>query len=533
LTSIQTSVNGINWTSSGSNIPQPVFTIQGHRSAYSPRHDIWIAVGEGTDQIATNLGGDDSQWSGHSQGQVFGGGGIGWGVAYGSVPNRWVIVGKSTLGSPLLYGDPVNDTYGYVQTWSTNVNGSIFLDEGRDVAYGSSRNMFVAVGVPGASVMKFISIYSFDGLTWNILGNTGYPSNIFGNAIIVVGDYFLFAVQQQGYQICNVSANLNPQTITSTFLNTGTVWDIEYANGLWLATGKPNDDTRIIETSTNGFTQTRLNVQFPPLNGFGTGISYSVDLGLWVLSGVLMKPYYSYDGLEWFQGTATTQIFNHVQCRSNLPLPLAPTLSGITTVETSIIKTGETSTLSGTLFVTGSFYIDGQFNLTGNQSSAIVNNTLVLGNQSALVLVIDYPLASNMTVVIEVAQYRGSTGSFRSISVVAQSACDFANEPNYGSSTLAVTVQVSSCRATSDDTAILIQTGSGGLPLGAIIGIAVGCSVLAAAVIVLFVYFMKKRTLKHDKLTNQGLAAKEIQSLRNINVDKLETVAKPSPSVLL
>lgn len=138
---------------------------------------------------------------------------------------------------------------------------------------------------------------------------------------------------------------------------------------------------------------------------------------------------------------------------------------------------------------------------------AVFNVSSFLNLTQGSLLVIDLgltALAPGNSVVIPIASYGSVNG--RLTSVVANSTSTncvvLSAIPNYGSSTLTVTVSATSCP-------------DQGLSIGAIIGIAVGtvlCGILLALGIVLIVWKLMQRS--HAELKNE-LKQKELDGIRN------------------
>ena len=138
-------------TNSGS-----IFT-EGRGVAYSTSQNMWVAVGSGTNTIATSTN-DIANWTGHGK-TIFSI--TGHGVAYSESQSLWVAVGEGT--NSIAFS--TNGT-----TWTAVANSTAIFTIGYSIAYSETNSVWVATGqaaTGGASIA-----YSTNGTTWTKVSNS-------------------------------------------------------------------------------------------------------------------------------------------------------------------------------------------------------------------------------------------------------------------------------------------------------------------------------------------------------------------------
>lgn len=228
---------------------------------------LWVAGGNGTNKIATSS--DGINWSGFNLTFFT----ICWSVAYGkdgSGAGLWVATGS---GTNKIATSP-NGT-----SW-TGISANDGLTIGRNVKYAN--NLWVAVGEGNAIAT------STDGTNWtgfplanngNI--NVGYSAS-YGNGLwVVVGSNTAGSAPKISYS----SDNGTSWTAGTSFGSLTGIFDVKYANGIWVAGGTGGN---AIITSTDGINWSNVSSVSFGAGGYLTGIDYGRDgsgNGVWVAVG--------------------------------------------------------------------------------------------------------------------------------------------------------------------------------------------------------------------------------------------------------
>ncbi len=149
------------------------------------------------------------------------------------------------------------------------------------------------------------------------------------------------------------------------------------------------------------------------------------------------------------------------------------------------------------------------------QRSFMQSKSLILNSKSRLVVVVtDRSPPGNSTISFLVARYAKLVGRFSQISVsvsipstrdTVASTCSYGNgQPNYGSSSLSVTVAVSCTNSTE------------GLSDGAIAGIAVGAVVGGVLLAIAIILIIKHATAKTTAKMRKSIAIKEAENVKQL-----------------
>jgi len=280
---IAVSQDGITWSGLGTTI----FTENGYDVAWNGSN-LWVAVGNGTNTIATSINGTD--WIPRSSvNSIFS---TGFGVAYGS--NLWVAVGTGTNS---IATSSTNGT-----NW-TPLGNSIFSGGGNAGVAWNGSNLWVAVGEGTNTIAT-----SPNGTDWTGLGNTilnqgagvAYGSNL--NLWVAVGG--------GGVNKIVTSSNGSHWTPSSSGNSIFTLVCLDVAwNGsnLWVAVGS---GTNTIATSING------THWIPSTNGnsifsIGYGVTWNSSLQLWIaVGGGTNTIATSTNGSTWIPRSSVNTIFN-------------------------------------------------------------------------------------------------------------------------------------------------------------------------------------------------------------------------------
>jgi len=260
INSIQTSVNGLDWT----NVVSGGFC-NGYGVAWG--NGLWVAVGDGNYNVVSpptltsiQVSTDGQNWSNTSNSFLA----TGRGVAYNKISKLYVAVGN-TLGSALhtiLYSrDAITwnqiasggfNSYPYTQIWNTYYPGS----NGLGVAtnnLGGRQQMWIAVG---SSSSKLGTIqWSSNTSNWYPItsgGFLGFGRGIaYGNGLwVAVGDSTYLSVNpQETIQWSLDGSNWN-SSITGGFTRSGTA--VGFNGKTWIATGCGNNTLNSTQISIDG-----------------------------------------------------------------------------------------------------------------------------------------------------------------------------------------------------------------------------------------------------------------------------------------
>ncbi len=177
-----------------------------------------------------------------------------------------------------------------VSAWQENMQG---------VTFGAGR--FVATGSASGVVTSHRIAFSTDLVTWT---NATVPA-LSGSPLLRTAAYGngLFAIGIFGSPVAITQRLLtSPDGVTWTprDVRLGTVWGLDYLNGLWIATGDSGNNTSSLATSPDGITWTpRATGSADDLNAAAYGA------GLYVAVGNNSQVATSPDGLTWTRRTLT------------------------------------------------------------------------------------------------------------------------------------------------------------------------------------------------------------------------------------
>ena len=509
------SLDGINWTI----LLTSIFSDSVEGIAYSASQNKWIAVGQGT--VNTMAWSPDGiRWIGLGLNcfDV-----IGKGIAYSSQQNRWVAVGNGP--NSICYS-----TDGFSWTMATSgIFASLTIAvEGRSVVYSSTLNQWVAVGHGANSIAT-----SPDGITWTGLGSIIFVNG--GNSVRYANG--VYVVAGSGTVTQAWSANGINWMGTPEFIGASRE-DSVYAQGRWILVG-PSSIT--FQNSTDGKSWTNkqnfagiLHVRGITYNtaynryvavGIGANtIVYSSDGDNWNGAGALFN--------NWASKVATTGFFAQIILN---PSPIPRSIANLVT-NTSIINNNTVIVVSGNLTIIGDLAIDGTWilgaassvnisgllkikgNTTFNSQKPIGCNTLFISSaigDSTLEVSLTTNLTIGNSISFPVVTYTDRVGIFSAITVRSASTvtlspddCPVATQ-DYSSTTLSVTVTMTSCQAPGIE---MFATNS--MPKEMIIGIAVGCAVFAAAIILVVVLLMRRHRDRADAIANLNLRQASINDLK-------------------
>jgi hypothetical protein len=278
---IAISQDGITWSGLGATI----FTENGYDVAWNGSN-LWVAVGNGTNTIATSINGTD--WIPRSSvNSIFN---TGFGVAYGS--NLWVAVGNGTMNSIATSPNGI--------IW-TGLGNSIFTGSGNAGVAWNGFNLWVAVGEGTNTIAT-----SPNGTAWTGLGNTILNQG----AGVAYGSNLWIAVGGGGGNKIVTSSNGTIWTPSSSGNSLFTLACLDVAwNGsnLWVAVG---NGTNTIATSING------TDWIPSTNGnsifsIGHGVTWNTSLQLWIaVGGGTNTVATSTNGTDWIPRSTVNTIFS-------------------------------------------------------------------------------------------------------------------------------------------------------------------------------------------------------------------------------
>ncbi|MBL9186967.1 MAG: hypothetical protein JNK23_05780 [Opitutaceae bacterium] len=177
-----------------------------------------------------------------------------------------------------------------LSAWSENMQA---------VTYGNGR--FVAAGSVTGIFTSHRIAFSTDLVTWTdavtptVAGNGLLRTAAYGNGLYAVG---VFGTPVSNTQKLYTSTDGVNWTLRDVRL--GTVWGIDYVNGLWIAVGDSGNSTSSLATSPDGITWTaRATGSADDLNATAYGA------GLFVAVGNNSQVVTSPDGLTWTRRTLT------------------------------------------------------------------------------------------------------------------------------------------------------------------------------------------------------------------------------------
>jgi hypothetical protein len=316
------SLDGITWTGRGSTGISNI----GNAVCWYPYAGIWVAVGNGTNCIATGTA-DATTWTGYTGTSIFSS--SGFGVAAG--PTLVVAVGQ---GTSAIASSP--DGVTWTQRSATNVIFSI----GRGVAYAPTLGVWVAVGTPATHSIA----YSTNGTTWiGVTGTTIFSTQ--GNYVTWNGSFFIAVGQGTNVEATSWNGiNWRPrapgQAITQllcagtrpTIMVAGgngtntlaTSWDggitwaprgigifstgcycVAWNGNIWVAGGQ---GTNTFATSTDGVNWTGRGSLIITTSVYG--LVWANSLNLWVAVGAGTNQIAtSFDGVTWVARGGSSQIF--------------------------------------------------------------------------------------------------------------------------------------------------------------------------------------------------------------------------------
>ena len=321
------SLDGITWTQRGST----GISTTGYGVCWYPYAGIWVAVGTGTNCIATGSA-DATTWTGYTTTSIFATQGNG--VAAG--PTLVVAVGA---GTSAIASSPDG------VTWTQRSAAATIFTIGRGIAYAPSLGVWVAVGTPQPSTGHSIA-YSTNGTTWTgVTGTTIFSTQ--GNYVTWNGSMFIAVgsgtnVEATSWNGINWRPRASGQAITQLLCagtrpaimvagGTGTnslasSWDggitwaprglgvfttacycIAWNGRIWVAGGQ---GTNTFATSTDGVNWTARGALIITTSVYG--LVWANSLNLWVAVGNgTYQIATSYDGVNWVGRGGASQIYGN------------------------------------------------------------------------------------------------------------------------------------------------------------------------------------------------------------------------------
>jgi len=268
--SIATSTDGINWTGRGTSC----FSSFGLGAAYNG--SMWVAVGCGTNSIATST--DGINWTGRTGTSIFSS--QGRAVAWSG--SMWVAVGGGT-NTIATSTDGIN--------W-TGRGTSIFSSYGYGVSWNGS--MWVAAGDGTNGIAT-----STDGINW-----TGRGTSIFSSGKAAAYNGSMWVAVGGGTNTIATSTDGINWTGRGTSIFSANGWGVAWNGSLWVAVGQ---GTNTIATSTNGINWTGRGTNIFP--SYGLGVSWNGSLWVAVGEAGTNSIATSTDGINW-TGRTGTSIFS-------------------------------------------------------------------------------------------------------------------------------------------------------------------------------------------------------------------------------
>lgn len=249
-------------------------------------NDLWVAVGDGTNQIAYSLNG--TAWTGTA---LNGGVKYPYGVGYGkdgSGNGLWVVVGGGITPAFRTITTSLNGI-----NWSdTSANGG-FSSYGEYVVYGkdsSGTGLWIAVGSGTNTVLR-----SYNGTDWTATASNGGVTSLARGVAFgkdgLGNDLWVICGQGTG-----IATSLDGNNFTQAVSVGGVTnaYGVAYGNGLWVVVGT---GTRTIAYSTDGTNWTGTTAN-GGMNSAGWGVKYGE--GRWVAVGNgTQKIVSSTDGINW------------------------------------------------------------------------------------------------------------------------------------------------------------------------------------------------------------------------------------------
>lgn len=310
------SPDGITWTQRGST----GITSTGLGLCWYPAAGIWVAVGTGTNCIATGTA-DATTWTGYTTTTIF----ATQGNAVAAGPTLVVAVGA---GTSAIASSPDG------VTWTQRSAVGAIFNVGRGVAYAPTLGVWVAVGTPQPGTGHSIA-YSTNGTTWTgVTGTTIFSTQ--GNYVTWNGSMFIAVgsgtnVEATSWNGINWRPRASGQAITQllcagtrpTIMVAGgtganplaTSWDggitwaprsgttifgtacycVAWNGRIWVAGGQT---TNTLATSTDGVNWTGRGT--PAIETAVFGLVWANSLNLWVAVGQGTNQIAtSYDGVNW------------------------------------------------------------------------------------------------------------------------------------------------------------------------------------------------------------------------------------------
>jgi hypothetical protein len=523
--SIAYSSDGITWTIAAT---QP-FTQLGLGVAYSKEVGLWVAVGGGTNTIAWSN--DGITWTGSGMSVITA---QGKAIAYSAQQNLWVAGGVST------------------NSLARSVNGKNWIGSGSvinsgvsAVAYSNAVSRWVAVG-NGAVNMA----WSSDGITWigfdvNLYGWGCYSVVYFNNLFVAGGSNSTIsnghAWSNDGIVWSAGTGGFPPSSVTAP-------QDYAYGQGKWIATGTRDDlpSPNIFANSTDGKTWV-LKATVTPQMGNGLGIVYNQALDRWVVvgtKGTLSSITYSADGNNWSPATDVFALTGYaVATRDVGSLPAGATVlnTDITNLvtNTSVIPSDASIGVSGSLTVIGNLTIAGSlslglsskvnvtatldvrgailFNASSSNANFITCDLLDISPGSVLTVVLSSSPGIGGVAMLKIATFARRSGTFSTANVqtmygVIPGECPAVSEDYSSSSTLTVTVTVNQCSSGGG------TSGNAVVPVGVIVGTALGGVVLVAIGVIAAVVLMKRRQKQADLTGNALIRQTELEALKKPDI---------------
>jgi hypothetical protein len=494
---------------------------------YSSSQRKWLALGSGTNTMAYSL--DGKNWVGMGS-TVFPTQGNR--IHYSASQDRWIATGSGA--NNIAYSQ---DGVGW------NYATTVFTTEANDIVHAPGLGIWVAVGAGTNNIA-----HSPDGITWTGLGLSIFgfggkglsidfePSN---NQFIAggVSASFPYGVSTDGVTWSGRAGLFSNQ-----------VKDAAYGQGQWIITGPATPLPTPFANSSDAVSGSWTLCQPQTSIANGQGLVYHPQYDRWVAIGSgSNSAVYSSNGVDWI-GTGSpfqTAGFHVATTGTFLVLPpnqLNGIFAGTILTNSSTIFSNSTVLLQGSLTVAGDLYVLGsltvdinaalnttetitvngnlifQVAVASSNSSGSIQSRVLLVDGADLTLALVDPLVQDITVVV--AQYTGSAGTFRSVNVLAlhsEQQC-LTQTPQYGASTLSVTVAITTCPVTDASTQTPGgNTRSAGFPIWAIVLVVVLVALIGVGIAIGIAFLTRRRNRTLTRVAMADIRKKEIERMQSMS----------------
>jgi hypothetical protein len=443
-------------------------------------------------------------------------GGVGFSVAFGN-SSTWMVGGQSGTKTILHSTDG--------QNWTAPTTNANYLQ----ITYGVifARNLWIAVGYQGGASTSCVLTSIDNGVTW-MVGSFASLTEARAIAYSVVQDRFIavgfsgggafvnYAIDGLLWQSSGVSSNalFNVQATTVIYSPLVDHWYVGGASGPNIAFSVDaglswSTGTLNMGSAVRGFAYSEVTNQVVAV-GAGTGslVEYTDASAIFIDPSPLNPLGVGND----MYGVAANNSAARASLQSSNFCPVPTCVCIIGTKITCIARQG-VSVLTNVTVPSNSVL---QFNDGANFSSLSATRTTVssliqvLGNATlggSIVIATSGPVDSVTTVTVLNAD--SLSGQFRTVSVVSSNEYCASAVPVYGASSVSVVISVTASCSSST------TYPSANLSTGAIVGIAVGCSVFATLVVVAMVLVGRLCVMRSDAKANNELRNDDMRALKH------------------